>query len=525
MKDKRAELKYPVGVQTFAELRENGYVYVDKTALIFELKNGKYYFLSRPRRFGKSLLLSTLEAYYRGRRDLFKGLALDKLTDDWDPRPVLHLDLNNGTFASPSDLNVLLDYHLKEWEKIYKIDNASDGADITLSVRFGRVIRIAYEQTGRKVVILIDEYDKPLLNTIDKPELAEVYRSQLKAFYSNLKTMDACIELAMLTGVARFSKVSIFSDLNNLRDITFENKFAAICGITSEELDSYFKPGIEELAQTKGWTFEQAREKLRVNYDGYHFSAISPDIYNPFSLLNCFAANSIGRYWFSSGTPTFLIKLLRKQGRPFKDLVPITIERNYLESAGLLSPDPVPVLYQTGYLTIKDYIEDLDCFVLDFPNEEVRRGFLDSLMRSYIPDMTSNSGFSIPEFVMAVRKGDAEDFMKRMESLIAAVPYSDKGSAESHFQNAVYLMFTLLGFFAQMEMRTSDGRIDLRVETDRYVYIFEFKVDSTASEALEQIRSKKYWQGDAVSGKEIILVGANFDTTTRRLSEWLIERK
>ncbi len=521
MKDKRAELKYPVGVQTFAKIREEDFVYVDKTQMLYALiERGGYYFLSRPRRFGKSLLLSTLEAYYSGRRDLFKGLALDKLTDDWDPRPVLYLDLNNREYKDEKSLEAELNSTLEVWEKLY----GDEKSDRTPEERFEFIIRSAYEQTGRKVVILIDEYDKPLLNTIDKPELAEVYRSQLKAFYSNLKTMDACIELAMLTGVARFSKVSIFSDLNNLRDITFENKFAAICGITSEELDSYFKPGIEELAQTKGWTFEQAREKLRVNYDGYHFSAISPDIYNPFSLLNCFAANSIGRYWFSSGTPTFLIKLLRKQGRPFKDLVPITIERNYLESAGLLSPDPVPVLYQTGYLTIKDYIEDLDCFVLDFPNEEVRRGFLDSLMRSYIPDMTSNSGFSIPEFVMAVRKGDAEDFMKRMESLIAAVPYSDKGSAESHFQNAVYLMFTLLGFFAQMEMRTSDGRIDLRVETDRYVYIFEFKVDSTASEALEQIKSKKYWQGDAVSGKEIILIGANFDTTTRRLSEWLIER-
>ncbi len=389
MNEKHEELKYPVGIQTFAKLREEGFVYVDKTELLYALiEKGGYYFLSRPRRFGKSLLLSTLEAYYRGRRHLFKGLALDSLTDDWTPRPVLHLDLNYGNYQEPDDLKEILNDNLRLWEAEFTTEaSASDSP----SVRFHNVIQRAYEKTGKKVVILIDEYDKPLLNTIDRPELAQIYRSQLKAFYSNLKTMDPCIELALLTGVARFSKVSIFSDLNNLRDISFENKFASICGITSEELDSNFREGIEALAETKKWTFEEAREKLRVNYDGYHFSAISPDIYNPFSLLSCFAANSIGRYWFNYGTPTFLIKLLRKQGRAFKDLVPLTIDRNYLESAGLMSHDPVPVLYQTGYLTIKEYIEDLDSFILDFPNDEVRHGFLDTLMRAYIPEMISNS--------------------------------------------------------------------------------------------------------------------------------------
>lgn len=507
-------IRYPVGVQNFEKIREDGYLYVDKTPLIHQLvTEGGYYFLSRPRRFGKSLLLSTLEAYFRGRRDLFKGLAMDSLTEDWSPRPVLHLDLNNREYKDESSLEAELNSALEKWENLYG-DEKKDRAP---EERFAYVISRAYEKTGRKVVILVDEYDKPLLNSIDRPELTERYRSQLKAFYSNLKSMDGCIEMAMLTGVARFSKVSIFSDLNNLSDISFDRKFAAICGITSDEVDRYFHQGINALSLTLGMDRTQIREQLRSHYDGYHFSENAPDIYNPFSLMSVFARETLGDFWFSSGTPEFLYKLIRRGEYPFSEISPTTIDRRYLESAGLLDSDPVPAFYQTGYLTIKGYDAEYNEYTLDYPNEEVKYGFLKFLIRSYIPAI-ERRGFSIPDFVKEIRAGHPEAFIKRMESLIASVPYNEKGSAEDHFQNAVYLLFTLLGQYVRMEDRTSDGRIDLQLETPDYIYLFEFKIDSTARKALEQILDKKYWLRDGYSGKRIFLIGINFDTATRRLS-------
>ncbi len=517
-------IKYPVGVQSFKEIREGGYTYVDKTAFVYELMQGKYYFLSRPRRFGKSLLLSTIEAYYLGRRDLFKGLALDSLTDDWEPHPVLHLDLNNSTFSSAQDLEILFDYHLNSWENTYGIESISDKSKTTSSLRFANIIKTAYEKTGKKVVILVDEYDKPLLNTIHRPELADIYRSQLKAFYANLKTMDPYIEMAMLTGVARFSKVSIFSDLNNLRDISFEQKFSAICGITSEEVDQYFKAGIETLALSIKKTYQEAREILKYNYDGYHFCKNCPDIYNPFSLVSAFAKADISDFWFDSGTPTYLVRLLENDFLDFREISPSYIDRSELESAGLLSENPLPAFYQTGYLTIKDYDRDLDRYTLDYPNKEVKQGFLKFLMKKYIPITSSARGFAVTDFVVAVRDGEPQTFMRKMESLVASVPYSEKGASESHFQNVIYLLFTLMGYFCQTEVRTSDGRIDLRVETDRYIYIFEFKIDSTSEAAMEQIREKKYWLSEAESGKQIYLIAANFNTDTARLTPPIIER-
>lgn len=522
---KHAEkVKYPVGIQSFEKLRENGYVYVDKTAIIYSLiENAGYFFLSRPRRFGKSLLLSTMEAYYKGRRDLFKGLALDSLTEDWEPHPVLHLDLNYGQYDGTDALTEILSNHLDEWEKIYGTpDSTIKGG--SPGVRFNRVIKEAYERTGRKVVILVDEYDKPLLNTIHRPELAEHYRSQLKAFYSNLKTMDAYIEITVLTGVARFPKVSIFSDLNNLNDISFDNRFAAICGITSEELNHYFQPGIKNLAEKLELSMEEIGKELRQHYDGYHFSDKSPDIYNPFSLMNVFYRGDIGDYWFGSGTPTYLVRLIERGDFPFREIAPTSIGKRYLESAGLLDSDPIPAFYQSGYLTIKGYDKEFQTYTLNYPNEEVKFGFLEYLMDSYIPAAEMGRRFSIPDFIKDVREGRPEAFMKRMESLVAAVPYSEKGSAEGHFQNVVYLLFTLMGHYTRMEDRTSDGRIDLQVETDCYIYIFEFKVDSSSQKAMDQIHEKKYWLREAAGGKEIFLIGANFDTSTRRLTSPAIER-
>ncbi len=514
------EIKYPVGIQSFPEIIQRGYLYVDKTAYIHLLRKGKYYFLSRPRRFGKSLLMSTIEAYYQGRRDLFKGLALDYLTDDWEPHPVLHLDLNSREYKDRAALEAELNAHLERWEAQYECAKP----DRRPEERFSNVIRNAFEKTGRKVVILIDEYDKPLLNAVNDDELSDSYRSLLKAFYGNLKSMDYYIELALLTGVARFSKVSIFSDLNNLRDISFEEKFAGICGITSEELDACFSDGISQLAQKEGKTREETRELLRLNYDGYHFSEVSPDIYNPFSLMSVFAKMRVGPYWFENGTPTHLIRLIEREQWLLRDLAPIEIEASALESAGIQSADPIPSLYQTGYLTIKDYDRVFRTYTLDYPNLEVRHGFMSFLVPYYIKPSGQPGTFSIKRFVDALTSGETETFMKLLESMLAGVPYSEKGSAEAHFQNAAYILFMLMGQYVRIEDRTSDGRIDLTVEAPRYVYIFEFKVDSSADEAMRQIHEKKYWLKHLPAGKQIILIGANFDTKTRRLNGYLEER-
>ena len=519
MNDATTSIKYPIGIQSFKEIREGNFLYVDKTEYIYRLFSGKYYFLSRPRRFGKSLLLSTLEAYYLGRRELFKGLALDSLTDDWEPHPVLHLDLNSREYRDRESLEAELNAHLERWEDQY----GNPKPDRRPEERFSNVIRTAFEKTGKKVVILVDEYDKPLISNIHNEKLMDEYRSILKAFYSNLKSMDQFIEIALLTGVARFSKVSIFSDLNNIRDISFIDEFAGICGVTSEELDTYFKSGIEQLAEKEGKSTEGIRRQLRDNYDGYHFSINSPDIYNPFSLVNTFANNRIKEYWFESGTPSFLVNLIKREQWVLSDLTPAEIDAQELESAGILTTDPIPPLYQTGYLTIKEYDPVFNTYTLDYPNHEVRRGFLSFLVPYYVKKEKELHRFSIKRFVTAILSGDTDVFMRELESMIAGIPYSEKGSAEAHFQNAAYILFTLMGQYVRVEDRTSDGRIDLTVETPEYVYIFEFKIDSSPEVAMEQIMRKKYWLKFATSGKQIRLIGADFSTATRRLAGYIVQ--
>lgn len=516
------EMKYPVGIQSFPEIREGGYLYVDKTALLYELTKGKYYFLSRPRRFGKSLMISTLETYYRGRRELFKGLALDSLTEDWEVHPVLHLDLSNGQYRSPEDLVQVLDYFLKIWEREYGVAQ-EDIAGLPPNLRFNHVIRSAWRMTGKKVVILVDEYDKPVLNAIANETVAEGYRSLLKAFYSNLKSLDEYIEIGVLTGVARFSKVSIFSDLNNLRDISFEERFAGICGVTTEELDKYFAQGMIDLAIKQGLTREEVGLQLRMKYDGYHFAKVSPDIYNPFSLMNVFAKLDMGTYWVDYGTPEFLVSMIESGNWLLADLAPVEIDADYLQSAGLLTSDPVPALYQTGYLTIKEYDSEFRSFILDYPNEEVRHGLSSSLVPYFIEKSQQRGRFTVQKFVRYITSGDIDGFMQQMESMIAGVPYSERGSSEAHFQNACYILFTLMGQFVKVEDHTSDGRIDLTVEASRYVYLFEFKVNSSAEEAMAQIQRKKYWLKYVGCGKEICLIAAAFDSATRRLTGYLVD--
>ena len=383
------QIRYPVGIQSFAAIREGGYLYVDKTSYVHRLiSTGKYYFLSRPRRFGKSLLLSTIESYYLGRRELFKGLALDSLTDDWEPHPVLHLDLNADKFDTVESLEIFLSLWLVEWEHQFGVEVPECAS---LSFRFGQVIRAAAQTTGRRPVILIDKYDKPLLNAIGNEELADNFRSTLKAFYGNLKSMDSYIEFAMLTGVARFSKVSIFSDLNNLRDITFQNDYAGICGITSEELERDFKVGIHTLAQVNGLSDGQTMSQLKEWYDGYHFAYNNVDVYNPFSLMNVFAANQFDNYWFQSGTPTFLVRVLEKHPMQLRRISGFRIGKQALASAGVMTGDPVVLLYQSGYLSISHYDSEYEEIELDYPNREVEESFLKFLVPYYttLPEQES----------------------------------------------------------------------------------------------------------------------------------------
>lgn len=510
-------LKYPIGVQTFSKIIREGYLYVDKTAYIPRLlESGQYIFLSRPRRFGKSLLLSMLHSYFEGNRELFRGLDIDSMDVEWKKRPVIHIDLNSENYSDRDGLQTRLDRSLREYELSYGVPELA----ATLTLRFEALLRHVNKSTGERCVVLIDEYDKPLL---ERGEREETNRSLLKSFYSVLKSSDRHIQFAMLTGVARFSKVSIFSDLNNLRDISFENQFAGICGITSDELDDYFGEGIREFADASGVTAAEIRGRLRKNYDGYHFAKQSPDIYNPFSLLNALGKREFGSYWFETGTPTYLIRTLEKEEWSLREIAPVEIEALRLETAGLLSADPIPVFFQTGYLTIKGYDPEFRVYTLDYPNEEVKDGFLTHLVPYYIKKDERQGQFSVRRFVRAVQEGEPERFMELLGSMLAGVPYSEKGSAESHFQNAAFILFTLMGQHVRLEDRTSDGRIDMTIETGKYVYIFEFKVDSTAREAMKQIREKEYWIKYLGTGKTIYLVGANFSTRLRRLDGYLID--
>lgn len=511
---------YPIGVQNFAEIREGGFVYIDKTEFIHKLvSSGKYFFLSRPRRFGKSLLISTIEAFFQGRKELFDGLAISRYDHDWQPRPVLHLDLTGRNYSDEHSLRAHIEEHFRQWEAEYNIQAGSTEPE----ERFRNLIRSASEQSGRKVVILIDEYDKPLLDTITNVSLQDMYRSQLKAIYGNLKKMDAYIEFAMLTGVTKFGKLSIFSDLNNLQDISIINDYSAICGMTADEIAGNLNRGVAELAAENGLTVSEAYEELKRNYDGYHFAPKSPDIYNPFSLLNALSSRQIGAYWFATGTPTFLVEMIKNDRMQLKDFNNYETDINRLESVPENLRDAIPVLYQSGYLTIKGYDREFDTVTLSYPNREVERGFLDMLFAIYTNE--KSAAFSIKHFVMDVRSGNVDGFMERLRSLFSDYKYSqmDLGNLELHYRNVVYLVMKLMGFHTEAELQTASGRIDLTVRTADYLYLFEFKLNGTSREAMDQINSRDYQIPFKADGRRIIKVGANFDDRMRTISDWIVE--
>ena len=511
---------YPIGIQSFSEIRNGGYVYVDKTSLIYSLTStGKYYFLSRPRRFGKSLLVSTMEAYFRGRKDLFKGLAMEGLEKEWLEYPVLHLDLTGSRYTSVDDLRENLSFHLSGWERTYgKDDEFTEPA-----ARFKAVIDAAYRKTGRKVVILIDEYDKPIVDNIDDQVLMDAFRRELQGFYSVIKGKDEFIRFAFLTGVTKLGKMSIFSGLNNLNDISMDLVFSDICGVSEAELKEYFDGSVTELAEACRMSREECYAKLKTMYDGYHFSEGAAGIYNPFSLLNTFKANRFRMYWFETGTPTFLVRYLKQIKCNLDNISKDDVPVETLTGANYMAPAPITLMYQTGYLTIAGYDERFKTYNLDYPNEEVKAGFLNSLSQLYAPALIQGE-FSVYQFVRDIERGDVQGFMDRFTSFLSDNSYELQGDLELYFQNTMSVMLKMMGLYVKTEYRTSNGRIDIVFDTDKYVYIIELKRDLSPEEALKQIEAKGYDKPFLSSGKEIIKLGINFSSQTRTIDGWKADR-
>jgi len=534
--------KLPVGIQSFKDLREKRFLYVDKTEYLSRLvNNGKVYFLSRPRRFGKSLFLSTLAAYFRGQKELFKGLYLEKAEEEaavqegrdaWKAYPVLYIDFNTGQYLENDALHERLDSLLKEPENLYGIVLTKEEKPFFAS-RLERLIKAAYQQTGKQVVILVDEYDKPLLQTMGvNEELNEQYRNTLKAFYSVIKTCDEYIRFAFLTGVTKFSKISIFSDLNNLNDISLLPKYAGICGISQSELEATFAPEIEALAQANELTRDETLKRLKQNYDGYCFAQRSENMYNPFSLLRVFDGQLFQSYWFSTGTPTFLVNYLKEAHYFIPDLDgQVVLTESELQTYRAVAQEPFPILFQSGYLTIKEYIKEARLYRLGFPNDEVRYGFLENLLPAYTAVPFGETGKSVWQFVEDVRKGNVNGFMERMQSLIAGISYDNFSSKElklreQNYQTAVYLIFALMGQFVQTEVHCSTGRADCVVCTADTVYLFEFKLsgNGSAEDAIAQIQKQNYAAKYKMSGKKIVLIGAGFEEATRTIKNWKVEQ-
>ena len=476
--------------------------------------------MSRPRRFGKSLLLSTLEAYFSGARELFEGLALEQLEKEWKKHPILHLDLNIGKYDAPHSLDDILNKALLEWEAIY----GTGVGEVTLALRFAGVVERAYKQTGEGVVILVDEYDKPMLQAIGDKELQTEFRNTLKPFYGVLKTMDRCIRFALLTGVTKFGKISVFSDLNNLNDISMYEPFVSICGMTEREIHENLKAELHELAAAQKMTYEQAAAELKECYDGYHFVENTEGIYNPFSVLNTFYKMKFGSYWFETGTPTYLVELLKRSHYDLERMAHVQTDADVLNSI-YGDEDLIPVIFQSGYLTIKGYDKEFGLYRLGFPNREVEEGFIKFLVPFYTRLSKVEAPFEIQKFVMELRAGDVDAFFKRLRSFFADTPYELVSDLELHYQNVLFIIYKLLGFYVNAERHTSDGRIDLVLQTDRFIYVMEFKLNGTAEEAMAQINEKGYAQPFEKDGRQLFKIGVNFSNKTRNIEKWIVEKQ
>ena len=519
-------MRYPIGIQTFEQIIQDGYVYVDKTALVYELvKGSKIYFLSRPRRFGKSLLISTLENYFLGRKELFKGLAIESLEKDWLEYPVFHLSFATSNYTKPGTLEVVINKYLSDYEKIY---GKKDPDLEDFGLRFKDLIKAAHEKTGRRAVVLIDEYDKPMLDVLElnyyvtdsegnRIKLEDYNRNVLKGLYGVFKDADKDLQFVLLTGVTKFSQVSVFSGFNQPDDLSTQRKYEALCGITKDELLTVFDSSIRELAEELELSYKETVEQLKKKYDGYHFSKKLTDIFNPFSLLKCFNSLELNDYWFASGTPEYLVRLLAKNDEHINELVGKYYDAEQFVEYKANSEQPLPMIYQSGYLTIKDYDKRRNTFLLDFPNEEVRMGFVNALVTGYFKENNSPKSW-LMETSDALETGDTGKFEKLMTSLLASATYrfqrkQDPVESERYFQYTFYLIVQMLGFYnAVAEKETSEGRIDCVVECPKYVYILEFKLNGSADAALQQIKDKDYAAPYSADQRTVIGIGINFSS-------------
>ena len=526
----------PIGGQDFSDLRRNGFIYVDKTHFVADLVSAsKYYFLSRPRRFGKSLFLSTLKAYFEGKKECFEGLFLEKWEEAqaaqegreaWQQYPVLYLDLNAKNYESRENLENVLDRHLSIWENKYGVKEKR----VDLEDRFQSLLRYIYETTHQQVIVLVDEYDKPLLLTLEEglEDLNNEYRRILKGFFAVLKSGDPYLRFVFLTGVSRFSKISLFSDLNHLNDISLNRDYSSVCGITEEELKSNFQPEIEALSESEQLTYGETLEKLKQTYDGYLFIDGGVHVYNPFSLLNVFSDRMFFDYWFQSGTPTFLVQYLKKAHFYLPDLENnVEIDLSSLNNFKVDVGSPIPILYQAGYLTLKSYNRRSGLYSLGYPNNEVKYGLIRNLLPSYSNlDETKVQRF-VWQFYEKVCSGDVESFMQVISDLLANIPYSSDSKddvrwREQNYQIAVALIFQFMGMYTQTEVYSAKGRADCVVYTEHIIYIFEFKLWSagTAEEALAQIQEQEYYKPLRLQGKKLVLIGTSFDEEKRNIKEW-----
>ena len=511
--------KLPIGIQTFAEIRKENYLYVDKTAFVWRIANtGKPYFLSRPRRFGKSLLLSTFEAYFEGKKELFEGLAIAGMEKEWRKYPVLHLDLNAKKYGNSDDLLAMLNQHLEKWETVY----GDEKRERSPEERFDYIIRRASEQCGCGVVVLVDEYDKPLLQALGDDALLDDYRKTLKAFYGVLKSSDRYLRFVFLTGVTKFAQVSVFSDLNQLNDIRMKHQYATICGITRQELENTFFPELNQLAKTNELTYEDTLNKMTALYDGYHFCEFAEGVFNPFSVLNVFDGYKFSNYWFQTGTPTFLVELLKKSEYDLRTLIDgIVASASSFTEYRVNANNPIPLIYQSGYLTIKDYDKRFGNYLLEFPNDEVRYGFMDFLVPYYTSVVDDERGFYLGKFVRELESGNVDAFLTRLQAFFADFPYELNEKTERHYQVVFYLVFKLMGQFTGAEVLSARGRADAVVKTPKYIYVFEFKLNGTAEQALQQIDEKGYLIPYQADGRELVKVGVEFSAEKRNIDRWL----
>lgn len=516
----RENIRYPIGEQSFEALRRGGFLYIDKTRFIYQIISGaKYYFLGRPRRFGKSLFLSTLKSFFEGKRELFQNLYIDSTDWNWEPHPVLYLDLNLNNSRKQESLINILHSHLTKWEGEYGIVNP----DKELSIRFQDIIRSAYHKSGKPVVILVDEYDKPLINNLKDHILYEEAREMLTDLYSNFKSSADYLRLVFLTGVSRFGKLTVFSGLNNIQDISFDEDYSDICGITETELTDNFGEGIENLSRADDLSYEDTLLKLRNYYDGYKFAPYGKAIYNPFSLLQVMQKRAYKNYWIESGTPTLLMEQLKKVDADLEEVINMECPQSMLSGLDFDNPIPVALLYQTGYITIKDYDREMDLYKMGLPNREVTEGFFDFLL-PYYANIGNSGELFIKQLALAFRRGNAEEAMERIQSLFAAVPSLLKMEGENTFHASLYMVIKLLNFFiVEAESHTSDGRVDILALTDKFCYIIEIKMDQSAEKALAQIQEKRYELPRKFSNQRIIKIGANFSSRTRTLTEWIVE--